>query len=459
MADPLDLQIQQAEAEFQASVQANRRDRTLTDRWREAVAPSTEGLAEGIGRFFQTMSQTGETRGMAGFKEPAGPVTKAFGQGIAQTVIPQTPTQAALAGLQFVPGMQGLPFMGRVALPAIAGAAASGLTGESRLSGAAQGLATAGVGEGIRGVAKLASVAMRMGMGGAERRVAEAFMPKFGEAVTKDIPAFGAVAPKTGEAALLLQDPAVGLKTLRKGMDAVDDGIRAVFGREPITVPTLAGAGAEEAIAAKLGLGGQPLPPGVAFQIQQQVPKTLPVDQALSELRILKAEARKAPTGNLGYAQRALARRAEGEFVASVAAKDPNLAVQYRQMVGDFDKGLDWIKAMETMGVSRDVKGAMLRPEALRTFLVENMAEYPRSRFPNIWDAAFPTALGAGDVVTKLTGERLYTPLPGSPRLSVPLGRATLTERVGTPRPPSRNILPRLGGLGAAAAGAEVVNE
>src|SRR3990167_3667841 len=454
MADPLDSLVEQAEARLQAEVTAGKREETLTDKWRAAAAPTTDVLAEGIGRFFQTMSQTGSVKGVAGFKEPAQPMQRAVGQGIASTVIPQTPTQAALMGAQFIPGMQALPLAGRIALPTIAGAGASRLSGESGLSGAFQGALAALPSFPTRRSSDLpAALRSRLATRGLERKVAEDFMPRFGEAVAKDVPALAPVAPRSGESSVLIQDPSVGLKALQRGMDSTDEAIKVVFGREPVQVPTLAGMGFKEAIEQKMG---GPVSEAVYFQLQSQIPKTMPAAEVLSELRLLKAAARRAPKGIQGYAERALARRAESEFVSAIAAKDPQVARQYVQMVQDFDKGLDVIRVMEQIGLGLDPTGAMVRPEAVRTFLIENVAEYPPGRFPNIWKAAFPKELGAGDVLTKLGGERAYLPLPGAARVSAPVGRVPLVQRVERGRIPQPVTLPRIGGLAGAALGAEV---
>jgi len=454
MADPLDQMVEQAEARFRADVNAGKREDTLTDKWRAAVAPSTEVLAEGIGRFFQTMTQSGAKAGVAGFGEPAQPMQRAVGQGIASTVVPQTPTQAALMGLQFVPGMQALPLAGRIGLPMATGAGVSRMSGESGVSGAFQGALSALPAEGIRGAIKApAYLRSKLATRGLERKVSEAFMPTFGEAVAKDVPALAAVAPRSGEAAVLIQDPAVGLQALKRGMDSVDEAIKGVFGTQPVPVPTLAGMGFKDALETKMG---GPVSEAVYFQLQAQMPKTLPVAEVLTELRLLKAAARDAPKGIQGYAERALARRAEGELVSAIAAKDPRVAQQYVQMVQDFDKGLDVIRVMEKLGLGRDPTGAMVRPDAVRTFLVENVADYSPSRFPNMWRAAFPKELGAGDVVAKLGGERAYLPLPGAARVSAPVGRVPFVHRVEKGRIPQPVTLPRLGGLAGAALGAEV---
>ena len=450
--DPLDALVDAAEAEFQRSVEAGRKDRTLTDYWRSVAAPPTAALAEGIGRFFQGMTQSGTRAGPGAFMEPAGPVQKAVGEGLAPMIIPQTPTQAALMALPAVRGFGALSTAGRVGLPTVAGAGVSSLTGEGALSGAAQGAFVGGISEGIRGGLKGARwFKQRVTTGARERAIAEEFTPRFGNAVVQDIPALASVSPRTGERALLIRDPAEGMAALKKSMDLVDGGIISLFGQRPIAVPLLAQSRMAKAMSGTKGMGAVD-PLGLTG-----APQNLSVADALTELRLLKQAAFGGrPKGMEGYAMQSYVRQAEREFVAAVAAKDAQLAIQYKQAAQDFDKGLNFLGAAKDMGIGGDVKGALLAPQLVRTYLRENIETFSRSRFPNIWRAAFPEEYGASDVVTKLAGERLYTPLPGSPRVSIPLGEITLTQRVGATPLSNPWLLPRLGGLGAAALGSAV---
>ena len=115
------------------------------------------------------------------------------------------------------------------------------------------------------------------------------------------------------------------------------------------------------------------------------------------------------------------------------------------------------MKLLSDVPFARDVKGALLRPEDLRQFLTENMEKYPPSTFPSLWRAAFPQgAEGAGDVVTKLGGERFYLPLPTSARVGVPFALAPRVQRPGVPPIQPPYVIPGLLGAGAAAGGAEL---
>ena len=462
--DDVRVALETTKASITATMKQQSPDETLAETWRKAVAPATDLLAEGIGRFFQTMSQTGTTVGFGAIKEPAGPMHKTVGQGLASIVIPQTPVQGALTALPFAKGFSALPLKGRLALPAVAGAGVGQMSGEGMWSGLAQGAGTgAAVAATGGGIQAGKTIRARLGSVTKEREVAEAAAPGIGDALALDVSAIRGLPHTTSRDLLMLRDPKTGVgQAIRDAFERVDVSIAAAFGDTPMSVPTLAHSQAAMAITKTLSKGkGLPISPNdpLVQRMVSTMPTDLPAKEAGALLKLLKEEARQAPAGPDGFSLRLMARQAEAEYVQSLATQNPGLATQYQEAVKGFDRGLKAIKLLGDVAFARDVKGATLRPEALRKFLTENMEQFSPSDFPALWRSAFPAgAEGAGDVVTKLMGERLFLPSSGpmGVGLSVPAGRAQLIRRPGVPPIQPPYAIPGLVGAGAAAGGAEI---
>ena len=460
---------------------------TARDIYARGARAVTQPVAEGVGRLFQTLSPkigTDMEQDQGGFSQPATGVYKATGQGLAETLIPQTPEALAM-GLAAGPisrigtGAQGIvqTLRGagqRMGAMGAVGGAAAGVTGGDVTEGAASGvLGQAVVGESARlALGMLRSkTAFRARRDLVKRYNVE--IEDMAEGLLKDAP--GLFTPVPGAAPIPGKGYALkdflyrrrgreGRLAISAAYEAADQMVYQVMGRgrRDISLPSLdAVAGlapgrgqmfytAEEALQAlKLATSGHGSP---RFRSSPNSPEY--VGEIMVKLN-KGGGAIHTPDGPDTFNVRYLAKALKEDVLAAIAMKSQAASDMYRGATSQYRRDMAaWKMLSESKmwsGETTSGLGAVGDPNKVREYMKLHAEDFGEDLFPETAKKLYRGAMpGAEEVVSKAMGARLYAGRGLSERLpEVPYTQ----EFVGGNRPTGSMRVPAIAAyMGANAA-------
>lgn len=437
---------------------------SFREKFQGAMQSVSDPLGRGIGAGFETL--TGG-RGTPSFLPP-GTIERGAGKFIAESVIPQTPEQAALMALFAIPGLQAVPGLATVGktvgkatstmprmltMPPVVGAGTAAATGGDVgdvALGAGQGVMAGGMAATTRGMQKGVRVFRMHETQAAQERVTAREAPKILDAIMEDVPALrpGIVGRSPGESLILLRDPANSRRVLSRAFAATEQQIAQAV--PVIDLPQLGMAVRGQALA---GQGLSPQQIAGNPQITQ-----FSTAEAFEALRRVAADARRAQRGShQAFSLKQLDHAVDAEFrQALVAQGRQDLADLWKATSTEYRKGLGIGRLLEEMGATPGTsRRAIFDPDRLRQVLMENVEDFPPSVYPELYKAAFPgVEYGAGDVAKTIGGQRVFFP-GGGPIAggAINLPKFLLRERVGiTPPPPTPTWGRAAGAAGVGAA-------
>ena len=375
--------------------------------YRGVAEPVTNVVAEGLGRGFQGMSQSGPTRGFGAFADPAEGSTKSATQHIAKAVVPQTPVGAATLPASLVAG--GLPTIAqRMGAMATVGAGAAAATGSSPLRGAVEGAGGQIVGEGVRGIFRGVDAARSILTRRKLLQQGKEDALDFYKGLLVDAP--GLATKVSGKyTGLSSKDPIdhlyrmrgpEGLKAMSAAIAPVDDAVIALLGKSVITLPSA------KAWAGSGSIGGVDFTPKEALQL----------------LRIATSGKRGAisvPEGIDGRPVRVNAAQMKQEIMNVIDAKSPKLAEEFGAAHSQYARDMSMRNLLRDSGAltsptTPSGKGPVFNAAKAREYMRRNPDRAGEDVFPNVWQGlsggvrASGVAPGAQEVLGTARGPRVY---------------------------------------------------
>lgn len=399
-------------------------------------------ISQGIGAVKQwaTAPPDPNARDITGFSRdnPVANTIRSIGSAVLPGSAPELATQAALMA---VPG----GFLTRTGAAMAAGGGTAALTGESVPAEAAK-----------AGVASTLGTVATKALGAAGNYLANRVNPEIldtvrglwtktlGRAIDQDVPAF---AGKVRSPQDLLQLRDQGKPILRGLYRSFEDDTRGsritmpydmalksgVVSPPPPPPAPLPATGLVDSFgrAAAAPVAPPPPPPAVV---------SVPIERVFPRLLELKALAREADPGTLGFEARETARQFEDTFVRSLTADN---AGTYSHITQQFNKGLGLLSALRNsqMFGQSGASQTPLEPANLTRWAAQNIEDFSPRQFPNIWQALSRGGqLGTTDVTSSSGSARLYSPFEGKlpVRVSEALPRfETMQQAGGAPVNPS----------------------
>lgn len=351
-------------------------------------------------------------------------------QAVAKRVVPQSPAAAAMLALGG-PVTKSLGVMKGAGALAGTGAAINAATGDNPLEGAASGAASALVPAAVSGtVNKGAEIAQKLVTKSGIRDIAEHYADRLLAGMKEDAPAlYNAVKGAAGSAPSKLVralDPETWQNSMGSLMEKAEKPIIKAVPQipSPTQPPPTQGVwpGATPAQVAKMQALGMPTPGTSVARVQ--APVMMKTEEALAQLKQLKADARDAFDPANPAASKSLrdaARDLEQRIFSAVKQADPQLAANWQQAAAQYNQGLRYQELVKA-GVSKaepSASGTPFNPDSVVRHYFTAPGRYAPSRMPGLNRNLFPGETG---VSPELSDPSLYARafLPFGAKFNIP---------------------------------------